>query len=96
MPESQRQVRRNVNIMEMAMRSMWRRRMTMRRKFGSAPTEVFPYEDDGVSYNEMEGKEPVSDPFHYQEWDYHVQLYRPGLDDGYRTPPGPRRSRDDG
>jgi nitric oxide reductase activation protein len=25
----------------------------------------------------MWGKEPVSDPYHYQEWDYHVQLYRP-------------------
>jgi nitric oxide reductase activation protein len=31
----------------------------------------------GTSYNEMEGKEPVSDPFVYQEWDYHVQLNRP-------------------
>ena len=43
-------------------------------------TEFFPYEDAGeatVSYNEMWGKEPVSEPFHYQEWDYHVQLYRP-------------------
>ena len=40
-------------------------------------TEVFPYEDEGVSYNEMEGKEPVSDPYHYPEWDYHVQLARP-------------------
>jgi nitric oxide reductase NorD protein len=30
-----------------------------------------------VSYNEMEGKEPVSDPFHYAEWDYKVQLHRP-------------------
>ncbi|HKJ76710.1 MAG TPA: VWA domain-containing protein, partial [Gammaproteobacteria bacterium] len=29
------------------------------------------------SYNEMWGKEPVSPPFHYQEWDYQVQLYRP-------------------
>ncbi|MEW8205481.1 MAG: VWA domain-containing protein, partial [Candidatus Thiodiazotropha taylori] len=40
-------------------------------------TELFPYEDMGVSYNEMEGVEPVSDPYHYNEWDYHVQLARP-------------------
>ncbi|WP_417807755.1 nitric oxide reductase activation protein NorD [Thioclava sp.] len=40
-------------------------------------SELFPYEDEGVSYNEREGKEPVSDPFHYGEWDYKVQLHRP-------------------
>lgn len=41
------------------------------------PTELFPYEDNGVSYNESEGVEPVSEPFHYDEWDYQVQLSRP-------------------
>ncbi|MBW8067745.1 MAG: VWA domain-containing protein, partial [Ferrovum sp.] len=40
-------------------------------------TELFPYEDTGVSFNEREGKEPVSDPFHYAEWDYQIQLERP-------------------
>ena len=40
-------------------------------------SELFPYEDAGVSYNEIEGKEPISDPFHYGEWDYKVQLMRP-------------------
>lgn len=34
-------------------------------------------DDDGVSFNEKYGKEPVSDPFHYPEWDYQVQLHRP-------------------
>ena len=29
------------------------------------------------SFNEMWGKEPVSDPFHYHEWDYQIQLHRP-------------------
>lgn len=41
------------------------------------PTELFPYEDNGVSYNESEGVEPMSEPFHYDEWDYQVQLARP-------------------
>ena len=33
-------------------------------------TEYFPDELDGTSLNEIEGKEPVSEPFHYNEWDY--------------------------
>lgn len=40
-------------------------------------TELFPYEDHGISYNEMEGKEPVSAPYHYSEWDYQIQYERP-------------------
>jgi len=35
------------------------------------------YDDDGITFNEKEGREPVSDPFHYPEWDYQVQLHRP-------------------
>ena len=38
---------------------------------------MYPYEDEGVSFNDMWGKEPISDPFHYQEWDYQIQLHRP-------------------
>lgn len=33
--------------------------------------------DDAASFNELMGKEPISDPFHYQEWDYQIQLHRP-------------------
>lgn len=40
-------------------------------------SEFFPYEDNGISFNEMEGVEPISDPVHYHEWDYRVQLNRP-------------------
>ena len=40
-------------------------------------TELYPYEDHGVSWNEMEGKEPVSAPYHYGEWDYQIQHERP-------------------
>ncbi len=39
------------------------------------------YEDDltdnALTFNEIMGKEPVSEPFHYQEWDYQIQLHRP-------------------
>ncbi len=41
------------------------------------PTELFPYQDHGVSYNQSEGVEPMSEPYHYDEWDYQVQLLRP-------------------
>ena len=38
--------------------------------------------------NQLEGKEPVSDPFHYHEWDYQVQLHRPNWATVYeRRPP---------
>ena len=35
------------------------------------------YDDDGKTFNEMEGKEPVSSPFSYAEFDYQTQLERP-------------------
>ncbi len=35
------------------------------------------YDDDGTTWNEKEGKEPVSEPYHYAEWDYQIQLERP-------------------
>ncbi len=76
-PASQRQVRRKVSIMEMANEIDVEGAGDDAQEIWTCETEVFPYEDMGVSYNEMEGKEPVSDPFHYQEWDYQVQLHRP-------------------
>ncbi len=39
------------------------------------PTEL--YDDDGVSFNEREGREPAASPVHYREWDYQTQLERP-------------------
>lgn len=35
------------------------------------------YDDDGSRFNDRFGKDPVSDPFHYHEWDHQVQLHRP-------------------
>jgi hypothetical protein len=35
------------------------------------------FDDDGISYNAREGKEPVAEPRHYDEFDYHIQLARP-------------------
>lgn len=35
------------------------------------------YDDDGKTFNEREGKPPVSQPVNYPEWDYQTQLERP-------------------
>jgi nitric oxide reductase NorD protein len=77
LPQHQQQVRRKVSIIEMANEVDVENAGDDAQEIWTCETEVFPYEDMGISYNQMEGKEPVSDPFVYQEWDYHVQLNRP-------------------
>jgi len=74
---SQKQVRKTVSIIEMANEVDCELAGDDAQEIWTCPTEVFPYEDEGVSYNEMWGKEPVSEPYHYQEWDYQIQLHRP-------------------
>ncbi len=76
-PTANQQVRRYVNIMEMANEVDVPGAGDDAQEIWVCADEVFPYEDEGISYNQMEGKEPVSEPFHYDEWDYHVQLARP-------------------
>jgi hypothetical protein len=76
-PASQQQVRKYVNVMEMVNEVDCELAGDDAQEIWVLDGELYPYEDAGVSYNEMWGKEPVSDPHHYQEWDYHVQLYRP-------------------
>ena len=76
-PELDRQVRRNVGLMEFINEIDVETAGDDAQEVWVLSSELFPYEDEGVSYNEMEGKEPVSDPFHYSEWDYKVQLNRP-------------------
>ncbi len=77
LPESQRQVRKHVSVMELVNEVDVETAGDDAQEIWVLSTELFPYEDEGISYNQMEGKEPVSEPFHYPEWDYHVQLHRP-------------------
>ena len=77
MPASQGTVRRNVSVMEFVNELDSEMTHDNPDEILVLSTELFPYEDMGVSYNEMEGVAPVADPYHYQEWDYHVQLARP-------------------
>lgn len=71
-----RQVRRHVNVMEMV--------NEVDNEFaGDDADEVwvlgteFHLDQEGCTINELEGREPVSEPYHYAEWDYQIQLERP-------------------
>jgi hypothetical protein len=81
--ESVQQVRKYVNVMEMANEIDVETAGDDAQEIWVLGTELFPYENIGdqyggeKSFNETEGKEPVSDPFHYAEWDYQIQLERP-------------------
>ena len=71
------QVRKYVNLMEMANETEVENAGDDAQEIWVLGTELFPYEDMGVSYNESEGKEPLVLPSHYPEWDYLIQLERP-------------------
>ena len=79
-PASQRQVRKYVSAVEMANEVDCELAGDDAQEVWICSTEFMPYEDAGEateSFNDWWGKEPISDPHHYQEWDYQVQLYRP-------------------
>ncbi|MFA5170509.1 MAG: nitric oxide reductase activation protein NorD [Sulfuriferula sp.] len=75
--ESIKQVRKYVSVMEMVNEIDCELAGDDAQEIWVLGTELHPYEETGKSYNETEGKEPVSDPYHYSEWDYQIQLERP-------------------
>ena len=80
--DSVKQVRKYVSVMEMANEIDVETAGDDAEEIWVLGTELFPYENigdesNGKSFNELEGKEPMSDPFHYSEWDYQIQLERP-------------------
>jgi len=80
LPASQRQLRKYVTAMDMAWEVDCELAGDDAQEIWVNKDEMMPYEDAGeatASFNDMWGKEPVSPPFHYPEWDYQVQLYRP-------------------
>ncbi|MDH5183663.1 MAG: VWA domain-containing protein [Gammaproteobacteria bacterium] len=81
MAASQRQIRRMVSVIEMANEVDCELAGDDAQEIWTCSTNMRPYEDnltdEQISFNDMWGKEPVSDPFHYQEWDYQIQLHRP-------------------
>lgn len=79
-PASQRQVRKYVSVMEMAHEVDAELAGDDAQEIWVCEDNFMPYEDAGEatqSFNDMWGKEPISPPFHYPEWDYQVQLFRP-------------------
>lgn len=80
--ESVKQLRKYVSVMEMANEIDVETAGDDAEEIWVLGTELYPYENigdesGGQSFNEMEGKEPLSEPFHYSEWDYQIQLERP-------------------
>jgi hypothetical protein len=77
-PASQRQTRKTVNVMEMVNEVDCELAGDDAQEVWTLATEFFRDGDPvGVSLNQLEGREPVSQPYHYPEWDYQVQLHRP-------------------
>ncbi len=77
-PVSQRQARRQASVLEMVNELDCELAGDDAQEIWVLPTEFFRDGDpEGVSINQLEGKEPISDPYHYDEWDYQAQLYRP-------------------
>jgi len=78
---SERQVRRTVSVVEMANEVDCELAGDDAQEIWTCKDNMRPYEDDltdsQVSFNDMWGKEPISDPYHYHEWDYQIQLHRP-------------------
>ncbi len=73
-----RQERRKVNVMEMVNELDNELAGDDAQEIWTLESEFFRDGDpEGVSINQLEGREPVSEPYHYPEWDYQVQLHRP-------------------
>jgi len=81
MAASQRQVRKHVSVMEMANEVDCELAGDDAQEIWVCSDNFRPYHDnlsdEQFSFNDMWGKEPISDPFHYHEWDYQIQLHRP-------------------
>lgn len=75
-PEQKRQVRRYVSAIEMANEVDCELAGTDAQEIWALATP-FWLDQEGCTINELEGKEPISEPYFYPEWDYQAQLFRP-------------------
>ncbi|MDH5263864.1 MAG: VWA domain-containing protein [Betaproteobacteria bacterium] len=76
-PWEERQVRRKASLMEFVNEVEVEGAGDDAQEIWTLATELFPYEDDGRSWNEREGRPPAPDPVRYPEWDYRLQVQRP-------------------
>jgi len=70
------QVRRNATLIEMIHEIGVPGAGDDAQEIWTLTTEFFR-DEESTSLNEQEGRPPISLPFHYAEWDYHMQLERP-------------------
>lgn len=75
--ETRQQVRRKVNAVEMANEVDNEFAGDDAQEVWVLPTE-FWLDQEGTTLNALEGRPPQADPVHYPEWDYGLQLERPG------------------
>lgn len=75
-PSSRRQVRKTVSVMEMVNELDCELAGDDAEEIWRLETPFY-LDQEGCTINELEGTEPVSDPYHYPEWDYRVQLHCP-------------------
>ena len=73
--QKEQQIRKYVSAMELANEVDVENAGDDAQEIWVCATEFF--DDDGISFNQKEGKEPVAEPRHYDEFDYHLQLSRP-------------------
>ncbi|HRQ05235.1 MAG TPA: nitric oxide reductase activation protein NorD [Nitrosomonas halophila] len=71
-----KQIRKKVSVMEMVNALDCEFAGDDAQEIWVLPTEFY-LDQEGVTINALEGKAPVSDPHHYHEWDYQIQLERP-------------------
>jgi len=71
-----KQIRKKVSVMEMVNTLDCEFAGDDAQEIWVLPTEFY-LDQEGVTINALEGREPVSDPYHYHEWDYQIQLERP-------------------
>jgi len=81
MAASQKQVRHKVSPLMMAHEVDCELAGDDAQEVWICEDEMRVYEDDltdtATTFNETMGREPISDPYHYHEWDYQIQLHRP-------------------
>lgn len=75
-PAGQHQVRKTVSVMEMVNELDCELAGDDAQEIWRLETPFY-LDQEGCTINELEGTEAVSEPFHYPEWDYQVQLHRP-------------------
>jgi len=75
-PATERQVRRTVSVIEMANELDCELAGDDAQEIWRLETPFY-LDQEECTINELEGTEPVSQPYHYPEWDYQIQLSRP-------------------